>query len=192
MRRFILIAVLLCLAALAVGCASSARAQDGSVGAALRSLAARSGMVFVGRATAITPLQGSVEIRFAVEQPVLGVTGATYTLREWAGLWVGGQPRYRLGQRAMFFLHAPSAAGLSTPVDGMEGIVPVVATAANQPLLLDVRRLATRVQRAPGTPLDTAEKGAVALSEAASAVAAWKTVSVEPKRLPLPVALEPR
>jgi hypothetical protein len=97
-----------------------------------------------------------------------------------------------VGQRAMFFLHAPSAAGLSTPVDGMEGIVPVIATGADQAPLLDVRRLAGRVQRAPGQPLDTAERGAVALSDARSIVAGWRSVQPEPRRLPLPVASESR
>ena len=199
MRRILFAMVLLCLVALAVGCARPACAQtpdasapDGSVGAALRNLASRAGAVFVGRVTAVTQSDGVVELSFAVVLRVMGVTGATYTLREWAGLWGGGQPRYRVGQRAMFFLHAPSAAGLSTPVDGMEGIVPVIATGADQAPLLDVRRLAGRVQRAPGQPLDTAERGAVALSDARSIVAGWRSVQPEPRRLPLPVASESR
>ena len=192
MRRILFIAVSLCLAALAVGCARTAYAQapevsapDSSLGAALRSLASRSGVVFVGRVTSVVPHGGVVQVSFAVEQPVLGAVGAVYTLREWASLWAAGQPRYRVGQRAMVFLHPPNAAGLSTPVDGMEGVVPVIATTADRTPLLDVRRLATRVLRAPGTPLDPPERSAVALSDGARVVAGWRTTALEPKRLPL-------
>jgi len=188
MRRVILMIVSLCIALLAVGCAGAARAQipqlrgpDSSVGAALRSLASRAGVVFVGRVTAIVPQGGVVEVSFAVEQQVLGMVGETYSLREWAGLWAAGQQRYRVGQRAMFFLHAPGVAGLSSPVDGMEESGPV----------LDVRWLASRVVRVPGAPIADAENGAVALSEARSVVAAWRTSQVEPKRLPLPVEMRP-
>jgi hypothetical protein len=141
--------------------------------------------------TDVRPRGGEVEVSFAVEQPVLGSMGARYTLREWAGLWAAGQPRYRVGQRAMFFLHPPNAAGLSSPVDGMEGIVPVVATAANEPALLDVRRLATRVRRTPGASLDPPEQSALELSEAAKVVAQWRSVAPEPRRLPLPSAMPP-
>jgi hypothetical protein len=193
MRRFIRIVGSLCIAALVLGCTRSAHAQtpDASVGAALRNLASRSGLVFVGRVTAVSARGGVVEVSFAVEQPVLGSVGASYTLREWAGLWAAGQPRYRVGQRAMFFLHPPNAAGLSSPVDGMEGVVPVVATAANQPRLLDVRRLAARAQRKTGLPLDPPEKSAIALNDAAGCIAAWRSPGPEPKRLPLPIAMPP-
>jgi hypothetical protein len=197
MRRVILTVVALCLAVLVVGCARTAYAQasqvrgpDASVGAALRSLASRAGVVFVGRVTAIVPRSGVVEVSFAVEQPVLGAVDATYSMREWAGLWAAGQSRYRVGQRAMFFLHAPNAAGLSSPVDGMGGVVPVLANGAGGEEL-DVRWLATRVLRAPGAPMADAENGAIALSEARSVIAAWRTSQLEPKRLPLPVEMRP-
>jgi len=197
MRRVILMIVSLCIALLAVGCAGAARAQipqlrgpDSSVGAALRSLASRAGVVFVGRVTAIVPQGGVVEVSFAVEQQVLGMVGETYSLREWAGLWAAGQQRYRVGQRAMFFLHAPGVAGLSSPVDGMEGMVPVLATEESGPVL-DVRWLASRVLRVAGAPINQAQDGAVSLSEARSVVAAWRTSQLEPKRLPLPVEMRP-
>jgi len=139
---------------------------------------------------AIVPRDGVVEVSFAVDQPVSGAVGATYSMREWAGLWTAGQPRYRVGQRAMFFLHAPNAAGLSSSVDGTEGVVPVLASEDGVPEL-DVRWLSARVLRAPGQPIEQAEKGAVALSEARSVVAGWRTSQMEPKRLPLPVEMRP-
>jgi hypothetical protein len=189
MRRAMLTVLLLCAGVEACAQAGEVRGPDTSVGAALRSLASRAGVVFVGQVTAIVPQGGVVEVRFAVEQPVLGAVGATYSMREWAGLWAGGQPRYRVGQRAMFFLHAPGAAGLSSPVDGMEGVVPVLASDGGA--ALDVRWLAARVLRATGAPMADAENGAVALSEARSVVAGWKTSELEPKRLPLPVEMRP-
>ena len=197
MRRVILTVVSLCITLLVLGCARTSCAQapqlrgpDTSVGAVLRSLASRAGVVFVGRVTAIVPRDGVVEVSFAVDQPVLGAVGATYSMREWAGLWTAGQPRYGVGQRAMFFLHAPNAAGLSSSVDGMEGVVPVLVTGESG-TELDVRWLAARVLRVAGAPINQAQDGAVSLSEARSVVAAWRTSQLEPKRLPLPVEMRP-
>ena len=68
---------------------------------------------------------GVVEIEFAVEDAVRGVSGGTYTLREWAGLWPAGDEPFRVGQRYLMLLHAPGAAGLSSPVGGMDGAIPI-------------------------------------------------------------------
>ena len=195
MRRYIAIylccATFICYSTLLAGRAV-AQTPDGSVGAALRSLASRAGVAFVGRVTGVTHHDGVVEVRFAVEQTVLGESGATYTLREWAGLWADGQPRYQTGQRALFFLHALNAAGLSTPIDGMDGIVPLVPTSADAPPLLDVRRLAARVQRVLGARIASEDDGAVRLSDAAGVVSAWRSSPHEPARLPLrPITVHP-
>jgi hypothetical protein len=164
-----------------------------SVAGVLRSLASRAGLVFVGQVQSIVPKAGVVEITFQVQQPVIGVVGGTYVLREWAGRWTGGQQRYRVGQRAMFFLHAPSAAGLSSPVDGMAGIVPLVPMGANAGSLLDVRMLATRVARPVGSPMVDAESGAIALADAETVVSSWQAEQVpEPAKLLLPVGVRPR
>jgi hypothetical protein len=164
-----------------------------SVAGVLRNLASRAGVVFVGQVQSIVPKAGVVEITFQVQQPVIGVVGGTYVLREWAGRWTGGQLRYRIGQRAMFFLHAPSAAGLSSPVDGMAGIVPLVPMGANVGPLLDVRMLATRVARSVGSPMLDAESGAIALADAETVVSNWQAEQVpEPVKLPLPVGVRPR
>jgi hypothetical protein len=161
---------------------------DSTVGDALRSLAARAGVVFVGQVTRIERKGGVVEISFAVQQAVAGRVGAIYKLREWGGLWAGGQARYRVGQRAMFFLRAPHGganvgAGLSSPVDGMDGVVPLVPMGADAVPLLDVRRLATRVLRARGQPM---VGEAVVLQDAARIVSAGK---MEPKLEPALVQL---
>ncbi len=152
-------------------------------------------MVFVGQVEKIEPRGGVVEVTFTVQQPVLGVVGGSYVMREWAGLWTGGQEPFRVGERAMFFLHAPRGAaggeaggvGLSSPVDGMMGVVPVVPMGASGGALLDVRWLEARVRRTPGTPLAGASTGAIALADAVAVTRGWQTDAVaEPRRVRLP------
>jgi hypothetical protein len=163
------------------------RAPAQSVGAELRVLASRADVVFVGRVAKIEPNGGVVEITFTVEQPVLGVVGGSYVMREWAGRWTGGQQQFQVGQRAMYFLHAPNAAGLSSAVDGMMGVVPVVPMGANVAALLDVRWLATRVRRAVGTPLVAAATGGIVLVDGVAVTRSWQTEGLaEPKGVRLP------
>ena len=102
-------------------------------GAALEAMAGQAGVIFVGHVVRIArnDAAGFVEIRFAVDESVLNCAGAgEYSVREWAGLWVGRAPRYGLGQRFLMLLHAPGAAGLSAPVGGLDGAIPLVASGA--------------------------------------------------------------
>ena len=158
----------------------------------LQSLAGRAAVVFRGQVVAIERHGGVVAITFRVEQPVLGGAGATYVLREWSGLWPMGQFRYNVGERALIFVHAASTAGLASPVDGQEGVVPVLVQGADAPALLDIRRLAAAILRAPQTPLPTEADGAILLSEAievitsaAHAASSPAMSRPEPNRFPL-------
>lgn len=98
----------------------------------LRQVARQAGIIFAGKVVSIEPLRladsdhvASVQITFQVEQGVRGVrAGEQLTFREWAGLWSGSE-RYRVGQRMMLFLYAPSALGLTSPVGGPAGRMPV-------------------------------------------------------------------
>ncbi|HTV08059.1 MAG TPA: hypothetical protein VMD97_03330 [Candidatus Aquilonibacter sp.] len=164
-------------------------APDASVTAALANLSARAATAFVGQVTAIRREAGVVEVVFRVDTPVLGQAGGTYTLREWAGMWPPGMQRYRLGERALVFLHAASSAGLSSAVDGGEGVVPVMSD-ANGTVLLDVRRLATRVLRQVGQPLVDGN-GAMALSDALPVIQSRGLTTTRPVRRPLPPAVTP-
>jgi hypothetical protein len=98
---------------------------------ALHAMSRLAGAIFTGQVIAVRRLDGAngatgvVEIEFAVEDAVRGVSGSSYTLREWAGLWPAGDEPFRVGQRYLMLLHAPSAAGLSSPVGGMDGTFPV-------------------------------------------------------------------
>ncbi len=93
---------------------------------ALHQMSDLAGIIFVGEVLAIRHrareqgASGVVEIDFRIDQAVRGCTaGSTYTLREWAGLWEGGDERYRPGQRLLLMLHSPGPSGITSPVDGM-------------------------------------------------------------------------
>jgi hypothetical protein len=191
MRRWVLLVVFVGLLAGVLPEEGSAQVAqpDASVGAALENLASRAATVFAGQVISIQRHGGVVEIVFRVDVPVAGQVGSTYTLREWAGMWPPGQWRYTVGERAMVFLHASSQAGLSSAVDGGEGVVPLVPGTDGTPLL-DVRRLSTRVLRQVGQPLPDASVGAISLADATQLVVNWRTgIRREPARRPLPPGL---
>ncbi len=87
---------------------------------------------------------GIVEVQFNVEQAIRGCSGTTFTLREWGGLWAANDTRYHVGQRLLMLLHAPAATGLSSPVGGMDGAIPLRASGAG-----------LRSQDATSAPADT-------------------------------------
>lgn len=131
----------------------TAGAAETSVDAVLHGMVGRAGVIFVGtvvdvrRRTDAGGGSGVVEVEFAVDQGLRGaVTGSHYVLREWGGLWEGDDERYRAGERRLMLLHAPGAGGLSSPVGGMDGAIPIRpgANAAAEPLV-DLRWVATRV-----------------------------------------------
>jgi len=163
-------------------------APDATVGAAVRSLAARAGVAFVGQVIAIERKPGAVEIHFRVEQPVLGTPGAEYTLREWAGLWPPGQMRYHVGDRALLFLRASASGALSSPVDGQDGVLPVLQPATlNASPAVDIRRVAARVLRAANEPLAEVADGSITLADAAALAQNWRSPRWhEPVRRALP------
>ena len=160
---------------------------------ALRELSDAAGIVFLGEVVAIRQVPGSngssglVQIDFRIDQAIRGCTpNSTFTLREWAGLWAGGDQRYRIGQRLLMLLHAPGAAGVTSPVGGMLGAIPVraaaeapgsvSATTAAAPLIADLRWVGTRLQRSvPSTSgiIVTAQTSAPSVSD--TSVAAQQT-----------------
>lgn len=184
------------LLGLCAGPMPGAEAQSGpgapqtSIAGEIASLASRSACIFVGQVAGIERRAGVVEVTFRVELAVAGDPGASYVLREWAGLWPQGQYRYTVGQRALLFLHDRSPAGLGSPVDGADGVVPVVVQGADAPELLDIRRLASAICRSLGTPLPTAVEGAIQLGDAVAAINAARmhglVLRTEPVRRRLP------
>ena len=164
--------------ALVLACAGApARAAQATglgqgIASELHLLASRASTVFVGQITSIKHKGGVVEVTFRIEQPIAGAVSASYVIREWAGLWPPGQNRYTVGQRDLAFLHAPSSAGLSSPVHGAEGLVPVVVQGAEVSPLLDIRRVAAAVERSQSTPLPTDAEGGMLLSDVLGVISA--------------------
>lgn len=97
-----------------------------------RSLTLRSGYIFSGTVKSVERLaprthdsMAVMRITFHVDQGLRGtLTGQTLVIREWAGLWQGGD-RYRPGERVMLFLYPPSKLGLTSAVGGASGRFPV-------------------------------------------------------------------
>jgi hypothetical protein len=130
----------------------------------LRQFSDKAGVVFVGQVLEIHRLNdqatasGTVEVRFRVDQAILGcAAGAPYVLREWGGLWAADSHRYHIGQRLLMFLYAPNAFGISSPVNGLDGAIPIrqggtaipsleSATLPSSPYV-DLRWLGARLQR---------------------------------------------
>ncbi|WP_158942775.1 hypothetical protein [Granulicella sp. S190] len=112
--------------------AAGAAAGPASVTDVLRGMSDRAAVIFMGQVLAVRlpesadPASGIVEVEFRVDRAIRGCTaGEPFVLREWGGLWVGGNRRYRVGQRLLMLLHAPGAGGMSSPVGGLEGAIPV-------------------------------------------------------------------
>lgn len=92
------------------------------------SLARHAAIIFFGRVTDVARIvrdsgaaEPSLQITFAVDTGVRGTqTGDQFRLLEWPRRWQAGE-RYRVGERYLLFLHAPNAAGLTSPVGGNAG-----------------------------------------------------------------------
>jgi len=113
-------------------CALSAQIPAG-VNAELQQMAAHAGVIFAGQVTEVShnDAAGFVDVRFHIDQALRGCPkSGTYVLREWAGLWTGHPERYSVGQRRLMLLTARGAGGMSSPVGGMDGAIPLVATGA--------------------------------------------------------------
>lgn len=130
---------------------------------ALHSMSRRAGVIFTGQVVGVRRLAGEgagvVEIEFRVDDTIRGVRGGKYAVREWAGLWPGGETPFVVGQRYLMLLHAPGRGGLSSPVGGMDGAIPLVAGAISSAdatgksveqatgLIADMRWVSARVAR---------------------------------------------
>lgn len=108
----------------------------------IRQMSQSAGIIFVGEVVAVRrpagfagsaqdAAEGVIEVDFLVGQAIRGASPhSIYTLREWSGLWTGDADRYRAGRRLLMMLRPPDAAGLTSPVHGFEGAIPLRGTGA--------------------------------------------------------------
>jgi hypothetical protein len=125
---------------------------------ALHAMAQSAAVIFSGQVIAVRRHEGVVEIDFAVEDAIRGVSGSAYTMREWAGLWDSTNEPLRIGQRYLLLLHALGPGGLSSPVGGADGAIPIFAATppatgvgnskAADDRVIDLRWVETRIARA--------------------------------------------
>lgn len=121
---------LIALWVLAVPCGAQVPA---AVGAELQQMASHAAVIFSGQVVAVSrnDSAGFVDVRFRIDAAVRGCPKAGwYVLREWAGLWTAQPERYRVGQSRLMLLTARGPAGMSSPVGGMDGAIPLVAAGA--------------------------------------------------------------
>jgi hypothetical protein len=124
--------------------------------AALQAITDAAGVIFTGTVMAVrrpqseTASAGVVEIDFAVTDAIRGVSGSTYRLREWSGLWQANDEPFRPGQRFLMLLHPPNSAGLSSPVGGTDGAIPIHGS-GNAALAVGAANALPRAARLQGT-----------------------------------------
>ena len=99
----------------------------------LLQMASHAGVIFSGEVVSVEHGGGFVDVRFRIDEAVRGCAQggtkkSTYVLREWGGLWTGRPDRYRTGQRYLMVLTARGPAGMSSPVGGTDGAIPLIAT----------------------------------------------------------------
>jgi hypothetical protein len=110
---------------------SATSAVPATTAGALVALGGRAGVIFAGHVVEVrrNDEAGFVDVVFHVDEAVRGCgTSSTYVLREWAGLWSGQAERYLVGQRLLMLLAGRGPGGMSAPVGGMAGTIPLVAT----------------------------------------------------------------
>lgn len=173
-RAVAVVALLLCPFALGQSGTSAAPVEPETVIDVLHQLSDKADVIFAGQVLAVRRLgNGVVEVEFRVDQAILGCSaGTTYTLREWDGLWVVNNQRYRVGQRLLMLLHAPGAAGMSSPVGGLDGAIPIRqggtavqaadSSAGPQRPYVDLRWLGARLPRAVSYRGDSVRAGNLA------------------------------
>jgi hypothetical protein len=123
-------------AALLLLCASSHAqlpAPPATTEDALHQMLSQAGVAFTGQVAAVRRIAsangftGLIEVDFSIDDAILGVAPNTiYTLRQWTGLAPNSDSSFQIGRRYLMFLHTPGPGGLSSPVGGPDGAIPIL------------------------------------------------------------------
>ncbi len=128
-RQFVIFAIALSAAAgspLSRGQSIPNAARAASAQSALlRQATRKAGFIFSGTVLSVQQLAGGpgavdrVRVTFAVHEAVRGVRpGKTFTIDEWAGLWMNQPNRFRSGERVFLLVYPRSKLGLTSIVAG--------------------------------------------------------------------------
>ncbi|MGO9075044.1 MAG: hypothetical protein ACLQEI_12900 [Terriglobales bacterium] len=91
----------------------------------------------------------AVQLRVRVDEAIAGVeSGQVVTIHEWAGSWFMHPPMSK-GQRFLLFLYPTSRLGLTSPVGGSLGQIPLDATGKN---VIEPYSPAALVRRSAASP----------------------------------------
>lgn len=91
-----------------------------------RQMVRSAGLIFSGRVISVGHAttfsrSASTSVTFQVERALRGASpGQILTIQEWSGRWADGE-RYRVDERVLLFLYAPSKLGLTSTVAGLLG-----------------------------------------------------------------------
>jgi hypothetical protein len=129
--------ILLCVSSFCVAQSPDQRAAESVLGPHWKEVSRVAGMIFTGTVLSTerqAPTQAqpvpTVQAKILVKHAIAGVhPGQVVILREWAGIWA---MQRSMGSRPMLFLfYPPSAAGLTSPVGGPLGQVPLDSSGNN-------------------------------------------------------------
>ena len=133
MRPLKFVAVLVCclLSSVAAGQGGDDPVAARVFGPQWQAMARRAGIIFSGTVLKVERSRGvdtsvaTVQMTFRVDRAVAGTqAGEKLVIREWMGAW-SMHPPIRRGQRLLLLLYPPSRAGLTSPVRGSLGLVPL-------------------------------------------------------------------
>ena len=138
----------LCAAAHAQLPAPPATTED-----ALRQMFDQAGIIFTGQVTAVRLTAtaqgptGVLEVDFSIDDAIRGTAArTTYILREWGGLTPNADTPFLVGHRYLVLLHSPGPSGLTSPVGGPDGVIPIVpGNDAASPTTPDAPGLAAQI-----------------------------------------------
>lgn len=150
--------LVLCAAALVFAEPVRAQSAPAAPFETLHAMTRQAGVIFTGTVTRVQrsgsgKQAGIVEIEFALQDTFRGVSGSTYVLREWAGLWPATDEPYQVGQRYLMLLHATGSSGLSSPVAGDDGALLIRTAPDGTPETVDLRWIAARTATSGSVPV---------------------------------------
>ena len=128
----VLALMLVCLCGLATAQSQNELLGERALGPQWKLLSRAAGMVFSGTVLRVEAVPAAtdraipaIQIKFRVDRAIVGVRqGQILTIHEWIGAWSSHRPM-QVGKHMLLFLYRPSRLGLTSPVGGRLGQIPI-------------------------------------------------------------------